>query len=227
MTMNEHTRRSYDEQLQHLTDLILQMGGHLRELVLDTKDALRERDKQNVKDAKATDKEINALDLKIEEEATVILALQNPMAIDLRFVTSVLKITGMLERAGDLAKNTVKRSVRMGDFVPEENIAKMERMMDVLVEMLDLALKAFEEKDANKAIEVWKRDEEIDVLYAEIFQAMQTQMEQDPKKVEVCTQVVFSAKNIERLADYVTKLGKNVYYVAAGERPSKDMLKND
>lgn len=226
MTLSQHTRRSYDEQLQHLTNLILAMGKEVRSLLLnDTKQSFRLREEQRVQDAKAADKEINKLDREIEEEATIILALQNPMAIDLRFVTSVLKITGMLERMGDLAKNTVKRSVRMGDFAPEPVILKLERMVDTVVSMLDEALQSFNDKDDKLAIRVWRRDEEIDSLYHEIFTLMQKHMHSQPDNIEACTEVVFAAKNLERLADYITNLAKTVYYVVAGERPSKSMLK--
>ena len=98
---------------------------------------------------------------------------QNPLGIDLRFVTSVLKITGMLERAGDYAKNTVKRSVKMGEFTPEPVLQKLERMADIIVEMLDLALEAFAEKNTAKATAVWMRDQEIDDLYHDISTIMQ------------------------------------------------------
>ncbi len=226
MTLSQHTVSSYDEQLQNLLKLILDMGGEVRKMVHAAKQSFRSRDEQQVSDAKAADKHINRLDLQIEEEATIVLALQNPMAIDLRFVTSVLKITGMLERAGDLSKNTVKRSVKMGTFAPEPVIAKLERMADVIVEMLDSALDAFAEKNMQKAIAVWKRDEEIDELYHEIFGMMQKDMETNPGNVIACTHVVFAAKNLERLADYVTNFAKTVYYIAAGKRPDKAILKN-
>ncbi|MGE0754448.1 MAG: phosphate signaling complex protein PhoU [Alphaproteobacteria bacterium] len=226
MTTNPHTRRSYDEQLEHLTHLILSMGTEVRKLIVDAGESFRVREEQRVKDAKAADKEINKLDLQIEEEATIILALQNPLAIDLRFVTAVLKITGMLERMGDLAKNTVKRSVRMGSFAPEPVMVKLEEMVATVVDMLDEALECFEQKDEKLAIEVWKRDEEIDKLYHDIFEAMQKEMQRNPADVEACTQVVFAAKNMERLADYITNMTKTVYYIVAGERPSKSMLKD-
>lgn len=225
MNLSHHTLRSYDSQLQHLMQLILDMGGEVKKMVHAAKGSFRSRTAQQVTDAKAADKHINDLDHQIEEEATVVLALQNPMAVDLRFVTSILKITGMLERAGDLAKNTVKRSVKMGDFAPEPVILQLERMSDIIVEMLMDALTAFQEKDTAKAIAVWKRDEEIDALYKEISNAMQREMEQTPGNVIACTHVVFAAKNLERLADYTTNIAKTVYYVTSGKRADKTLLK--
>lgn len=225
MNLSQHTLRSYDKQLQHLLSLILDMGGEVRSLVLEAKKSFRDRDESKVADAKAADKHINELDQRIEEEATVVLALQNPMAIDLRFVISIIKITGMLEHAGDLAKNTVKRSTRMGNVVPEAAIVKLEQMADIIVEMLDGALLSFAEKDTQKAALVWRRDKEIDALYHEVIDMMQQEMGKSAEHVMPCTHVVFAAKNLERLADYTTNLAKTVYYVTAGKRPDKATLK--
>jgi phosphate transport system protein len=225
MTLSHHTLRSYDAQLTHLLSLILEMGKEVGELILAAKRSFREREESQVADAKAADKHINELDLQIEEEATVVLALQNPMAIDLRFVISIIKITGMLEHAGDLAKNTVKRSVRMGSFAPEIAIIKLELMADIILEMLGGALAAFAEKDTGKAALIWRRDKEIDALYREIIEMMQTEMAAAAENVLPCTHVVFAAKNLERLGDYTTNLAKTVYYVTSGKRPDKATLK--
>lgn len=225
MQLGQHTLRSYDSQLQHLMQLILDMGGEVRNLIHAARASFRARTAEQVTEAKAADKHINELDHRIEEEATVVLALQNPMAVDLRYVTSVLKITGMLERAGDLAKNTVKRSVKMGDFAPEPVIIKLESMADIIVEMLEDALTAFNDKDNARAIGVWKRDEEIDALYHDIFTGMQKEMAEHPQNVIACTHVVFAAKNLERLADYTTNIAKTVYYVTSGKRADKALLK--
>ena len=224
-SLGHHTLRSYDKQLQHLLSLILEMGKEVKSQVLAAKNSFRAREESRVADAKTADKHINELDRQIEEEATVVLALQNPMAVDLRFVIAIIKITGMLEHAGDLAKNTVKRSIRMGDFAPEEVIVKLETMADIIAEMLDGALISFAEKDNQKAALVWRRDNEIDGLYREVVDMLQKEMSASADNVVPCTQIVFAAKNLERLADYTTSLAKTVYYVTAGKRPDKATLK--
>jgi phosphate transport system protein len=223
----QHTLRSYDAQLKHLLQLILDMGGEVRKMALASKAAFRSREESRATDAKAADKLINELDQKVEEEATIVLALHSPLAIDLRFVTSVLKITGMLERMGDLAKNTVKRSVKMGAYAPEPIIVKLERMADVVVEMLDEALLAFKTNDTQKAISVWRRDDEIDDLYHEVLRMIQKEMANVPDQVVASTHVVFAAKNMERLADYITNLAKTVYYISSGKRADKTVLKQE
>lgn len=225
MNLTQHTLRSYDQQLSALLTHVLDMGAEVRQSILAAKQSLRERDESKVADAKAADKHINALDRQIEDEATIILALQNPMAIDLRFVTSVLKITGILEQAGDLAKGTVKRSVKMGDYASETIIGKLERMADAIIDMLDLALVAVAEKSTDKAIDVWKRDDEVDTLYRDIIAAAQQDMTASPNRVAGGMQVVFAAKNLENLADLVTNLAKTVYYITSGQRADKAMLR--
>lgn len=226
MNLSQHTVRSYDEQLTRLLSLILAMGREVRKMVLAARASFRSPDEDRVAEAKAADRIINDLDQEIEDAATIVLALQNPMAVDLRFVTSVLKITGMLERAGDLAKNAVKRSTKMGAHVPPEVLNKLERMADINVEMLDSALEAFEQKDTFKATEVWRRDEEIDDLYHEVFTRMQQSMVSDPAHAMAATHVIFAAKNLERVADYTTNLAKTVYYVTSGKRVDKAYLKS-
>lgn len=225
MNLSQHTLRSYDKQLSHLLSLILDMGGEVRAQILAAKASFRSHDENRVAAAKAADKHINQLDVQIEEEATTILALQNPVAIDLRFVTSVLKITGMLEHAGDLAKNTVKRSVKLGDYAHEDATQKLEKMADVIIEMLDNVLAAFNEKDTQKAILVWKRDDEIDDLYHEILTLMLGDMSKSTQHVLPGTHIVFAAKNFERIADYLTSFAKTVYYVTSGKRADKATLK--
>ncbi len=225
MELAGHTLKAYDEQLSELESLILQMGARLRVLVLAVKHAVRARSREAVDAARAEDKELNRLELELEHAATVILALQNPLAIDLRFVTSALKISGVLERAGDLAKNTIKRTTGLGAYGSPEMLDKFDRMADVTVSMLDEALVAVKERNADKAIAVWKRDDEVDDLYHAIFQDVQREMQANPKAVEAGTHAVFMAKNIERIADYVTNLAKTVHYIVTGQPADKSLIR--
>lgn len=224
MNLNHHTLHTYDEQLQHLTRLILSLGDEVGKMVAASRESFRQPDEARVAEAKAADKHINALDGQIEEEATIVLALQNPMAVDLRFVTGVLKITGMLERAGELAKNTVKRSVKIGRPLPPSVLDNLEHMTRVIEEMLRDVLEAFAAKDTERALAVWRRDDEIDNLYRQIFKAMQKDMSSSPENVASGTHVVFAAKNLERIADYTTNIAKTVYYVTSGKRADKGLL---
>lgn len=226
MNLEAHTLKSYDGQLAQLSTLVARMVAELRKLVRASREAFRSRDEARIADAKAADKIINQLDVEIEEAAAVVLALQNPMAVDLRFVISVLKITGMLEQAGDMAKNTVKRSVRMGTYASEDAITRLEKMADVIDELLSDALTAFETRDVGLATQVWKRDDEIDDLYKEVITLMQEEIAGSKDRIAPCTHVMFAAKNLERLADYATNLAKTVYYINSGKRADKSILQD-
>lgn len=226
MELGHHTLKAYDQQLSQLLDLILDMGGHVRELVLACKRSLRERSPELAASAKAMDQKINALELKLEDAATVTLALQNPLAIDLRFVTSALKISGILERAGDLAKNTVKRSVQLGEHEADAAIAELEKMADHVVLMLDAALDSVSTRNAAKAISVWKHDDAVDDIYRGVFKNTLADMQRNPQTIPAATHLLFMAKNLERLADYVTNLAKTVHYVVTGKAPDKSLIRD-
>lgn len=222
-----HTLTSYDRQLEHLTGSILEMGVLVREMILIARQALVERDPALVDLAIARDKEINRFDHKIEQQATVVLALQNPMAVDLRYVTSALKIAVSLERMGDLAKNTAKRSVRLGDYRPQGITERIGAMVDIVVSMLDDALAAVKARSVEQATEVWQRDDEVDAMYHDILTSMQEAMVNDPPHILSGTHLVFAAKNFERLADYATKIAKTVHYVISGQPANKQALLNN
>lgn len=226
MILPSHTLKAYDEKLEELLSLILEMGGLVQKMVLDAKTAVSQRDPKLGEAARDFDRRINDLDSRIEEAATLILALQNPMAIDLRFVTSAIKIASILERAGDLAKNIIQRSPKLGNDMPPAVIARLEEMADIAASMLAESMEAVKAQDQRKAADVWKRDDVVDEHYHQIFAAMQQEMLEHPQNISAYTHVVFAAKNFERVADYATNLAKTVYYVASGTRPDKATLQS-
>lgn len=223
--MNNHTLSSYDRQLDQITQYILDMGGRVKKLLEMSKTSLSEPAQELVDAAKALDKEINSLEYKLENQATVVLALQNPMAVDLRFVTSALKVAGALERAGDLAKNTVKRSFRVGKHPVPGCLDKLESMVDIIITMLDDAISAIQSRDPKKAIQVWKRDDQVDDLYHDVLALMQKEMGVNTDSITACTHMMFAAKNFERIADYATDIAKTVHYIASGKPADKALLK--
>lgn len=223
--MGEHALSVYDRKLQKLTDSTIRMGELAGEMIQIARMAVLAKDDTILDQARAKDKEVNALDQEIEQQATAILGLQNPMAADLRHVTSAIKIAGALERVGDLAKNITKRSLQMGDYRPQKTIAKMSTMVDIIISMINEALDAFKNHNAAKATAVWRQDDEVDALYDEIFSTMQEEMKAEPEKVASCTHLIFAAKNLERMADYATRIAKTVHYVTSGQPVNKATLR--
>lgn len=218
--------KSYNEQLQQLTQSIVSMGNLVGEMIgiaLQSLSAKEDAFKDKVRDI---DREVNALDRSINEQATMMLAYRSPMGDDLRFVTTAFGIASDLERAGDLAKNITKRSLKVGDYLPTHVLENMGHMVDIILSMLRDALIAIETRNPQQAIAVWKRDKQVDDFYHTILRSLQEEMQQVPGSVESATHFIFAGKNFERIADYATSLARTVYYVTTGTQASKDVLKS-
>jgi phosphate transport system protein len=201
------------------------MGALVRQMIATALESLTAKDDALKEKVRELDKEVNALDRSINEQATMMLALRSPMGDDLRFVTSALGIASDLERTGDLAKNTTKRSMKLGDYTPTKVLESLNQMVEIALSMFDEALVAIETRNPEQAIGVWRRDKKVDDYYHEILRALQEEMQKHPEAIESATHFVFAAKNFERIADYATSLARTVYFVTTGKQASKDVLK--
>jgi len=219
------TFQSYNEQLQQLTKSILAMGALVKEMIEAAFESLTAKDDAHKEHVRDLDKQVNALDRSINEQATTMLAFRSPMGDDLRFVTSALGIASDLEHAGDLAKNTTKRSLKLGNYTPTKVTTPLGGMINIIIAMISDALTAVEKRDPELAIEVWRRDKQVDDLYHEILKALQEEMQKNPDMIEAITHLVFANKNFERIADYTTSLARTVYYVTTGKQAAKELLK--
>ena len=169
--------QSYNAQLQQLTRSILTMGGLVKDMISTALQSLTAKDDALKEQVRELDRQVNALDRQVSEQATMMLAFRSPMGDDLRFVTSALRIASDLERAGDLARNTTKRSMKLGDYAPTSVLLSLQKMVDIVSSMVGDALTAIETRNPNLAIAVWKRDKQVDDLYHEILRALQTEMQ--------------------------------------------------
>lgn len=222
--ITNHTLSKYDHKLQELKDAFLDMGELVKGSMLLTQQTLTDRQPDLYAKIKENDKKINLLDDKIEELVTQIIALMNPMAMDLRFITSALKVSLYLERAGDLAKNTTKRLSRLEIEIPTQVKTMLEELIKVDIRMLEAALEAVKNSDADQAIHVWKSDDEADDLCKNILEGLRHHMTLTPNEAPHLVDIMFAAKNLERFADYATNLAKTVHYVLTGEKPKKNLL---
>ncbi len=217
--------QSYNNQLQELTRSILDMGNLVQQMIAAAHESLTAKTDALKDQVRELDQRVNALDRSVSEQATLMLALRSPMGDDLRFVTSALRIASDLERAGDLAKNTTKRSLKLGDFNPAEVLGSLGRMVEITRSMVGDALTAIETRNPEQALSVWKRDKQVDDLYHEILRGLQEEMQKHPEAIESATHFVFAAKNFERIADYATSLARTVHNVTTGTPPGKEVLK--
>jgi phosphate transport system protein len=189
------------------------MASRSEEQVRDALAAVKRRDAQAAQHSIERDREIDALELDIEERAIALLARRQPMATDLRTLISTLKISNDLERVGDHAVNIAQCAKRLAEAVPLPNLSELDRMADVSTEMLRDAIAAFIDRDADLAREVCRRDDQVDRYNDSVFRVMLAEMSRNPNALVAALQMMLVARNLERIADLATNLGEDVIYI--------------
>jgi phosphate transport system protein len=216
--MADHILKRFDEDLEKLNAAINEMGGLTESQFAKALDAVRERDTGLAEQVIATDARVDALDIQVQQQTVQLLALRQPMAVDLRVVLSSIKIAAALERIADYAKNTAKRSIVLAQSnSPASAVAGIDRLGRLVRTALKDVLDAFAEEDVVKAHDVWQRDEEIDQVYTGLFRELLTYMMEDPRNITACTHLLFMAKNIERAGDHITNIAELVSFRKTGK----------
>jgi phosphate transport system protein len=170
---------------------------------------------------------VDELEREIGEQVVRVMALRQPVAMDLRLVLGSLRIAGDLERSADYAKNVAKRAVALAQLPILRPVHAIPRMGTVVREMLKDVLDAFAARDVAKAVAVWNRDEELDEMHGSLFRELVTYMMEDPRNITGSTHLLFVAKNIERIGDHATNIAETIHYIVkgtplSGERPKGD-----
>ncbi len=215
--MPEHTLKRFDEELEKLNSTISEMGGLTENQLSQCLLALRTRDSELAERIIAADPRIDALDVAIQEQTVRLLALRQPMAVDLRVILSSIRISASLERIADYAKNTAKRALVLNSSgAPPNAVAGIDRLGRLVRGALSDVLDAFAHGDVAKARAVWERDEDIDQVYTGLFRELLTYMMEDPRTITACTHLMFMAKNIERAGDHVTNIAELVAFRTTG-----------
>lgn len=207
------TSRHFDQELQELRELLLRMASRAEEQVREALTAVKRRDAQAAYHSIERDREVDALELEIEERAINLLARRQPMASDLRTLISTLKISNDLERVGDHAVNIAQCARRLAEALPMPNLLELDRMADVSTEMLRDAIAAFIERDADLAREVCRRDDQVDRYNDSVFRVMLAEMSRHPNGIVAALQMMLVARNLERIADLATNLAEDVIYI--------------
>jgi phosphate transport system protein len=215
--MHMQLRREFDTELQSLKKQILTMGGTVEAMVADSITALVTRDSQMAEAVMHRDRDVDRMEMEIDELATRILALRQPTAGDLRVVISALKITTDLERTGDLSVNIAERVVELNQEPPIKPYIDIPRMVDLVRGMMSKALDCFMTGDADRAREVLVGDQEVDDLNAQVFRELLTYMLEDPRTIKRATASIFIAKYLERIADHATNVAEEVIFAAKGK----------
>jgi phosphate transport system protein len=207
----------FDEELMQLKQTILRMGAMVENALKDSVRALVERDDDLAKSVIEKDHQINALDVEIDEESIRLIALRQPCAGDLRFITTAMKITTDLERMGDLAVNIAERALELNREPILKPYIDIPRMREVAQGMVRDALDAFVRRDRKLATDVIMRDDEVDDLKHSVLRELLFFMIQDPTTASRAMKISFVAQYLERFADHATNLAEMVIYLVAGK----------
>ena len=217
MATTGHTLKAFDEDLDRLRALISEMGGLAEHAIRESMRCLVERDVDGASAIVEDDKKIDALEVETEKRAVQLIALRAPMAADLRDIVAALKISSVVERIGDYAKNISRRVPLLDNLANIEPLSLLPEMARIATEMVHNVLVAFVERDAEAAIRVIERDRAVDDFYNSIFRTLLTFMMENPQNISQSTHLLFVAKNVERVGDHSTNIAEIVYYAATGE----------
>ena len=206
-------RHHFEEELQILKNRLLNMGALVEERVHDATNALIERRLDTAERIITSDQDVNELQIEIDERCLRLLALQQPMASDLRLITAAMKINADLERIGDQAVNIAEQAVRVLAHPPLKPIIDLPRMAEIAERMTRESLDAFVRKDAKLARAILARDDEVDQLKDQVFRVLLTYMMADPGTIERALGLILVSRHLERIADHATNIAEDVIFV--------------
>ncbi|HEX7732219.1 MAG TPA: phosphate signaling complex protein PhoU [Rhodanobacter sp.] len=226
-TSKEHIIKSYDDELARLTGELVRMGELAVSQLEAAIDVVERRDERAAQHVVGNDDAIDLLEQEISHDVVRLLALRAPMAGDLRNVFAALRIAADIERIGDYAANVAKRSIPLSMAAPIHPTSGLAHLAELAASEVREVLRAYRDRDAERAYQVWKDDVELDDAYTGYFRQLLTYMMEDPRNITPCTHLLFMAKNIERIGDHATNIAENVWYQVTGEPLTAQRNKRD
>ena len=217
MTDREHTSKHYEQQLRTLKDKLLLMSHSAEQMIADAIKALVDRRPSLAEEVIKKDDELDKLELEIDNLCYEVLALEQPVARDLRFIATALKIVRDLERIGDTAVNIAERSRELISEPELKRLIDLPRMADAAQRILKNSLDAFVNSDAELAEQVIREDDIIDDTYEQIFRELLTYMMQDPGYISRALKLIFIAKHLERVGDHSANIAEMVIFLVRGQ----------
>lgn len=224
----EHIVKSFDQELEKLRRSIVQMGGLAESQLEAAIQSIVRRDATLAAQVVQADTRLDEYEQQVNGETVRLLALRQPMATDLREIVSSFKIASDLERIGDYSANIAKRAMTLSQTPAVRPATTIPRMGRLVQEIIKEVLDAYTERDVQKALDAWGRDEEVDDLYTSLFRETLTYMMEDPRNISPCTHLLFIAKNIERIGDHATNIAETIHFLVKGKvirevRPKGDV----
>ena len=220
----KHPRAEFDRDLRLLQDELLALGSMAEKAVAKAVEALRTRDLTMSQQVVRDDDAIDAKRAELEERAVDLIAIQQPVASDLRMLIAAMHVSMELERIGDYAEGIGKISLMMGDQPPIKPLVDIPRMAEKSTAMLRSSLDALVNHDVDRAYQVLRDDDEVDALYDQVYRELLLIMVQDPKVIERGTYLLWASHDLERIADRATNIAEQVIYLVTGKRPDPSQV---
>jgi phosphate transport system protein len=208
--------RHRDQEFEKIRQTLLRMGGLVERMISEAMASLVERDTSRAQAVIRTDSEVDQIEKELDDACHAVLALQQPTAVDLRFLVAVMKIANDLERMGDSAVNVGQAVEVLNQEPPLKPYIDLPRLAKITQEMVREALDCFVRRDARAAYEVTRRDDEVDGLYKQLFRELLTYMIEDPRTVTRALHLLLIARNYERIADHATNIAEDVVFYVEG-----------
>jgi phosphate transport system protein len=226
--MPQHTTHAFDDDLRKLDVKISEMGDLGLKQITQATQALETHDVALAAAVITADDQVDVLQRQVEEHAVITIARRQPMGSDLREIVGSLRVANDLERIGDLAENIAKRVMLLkGEPHIDELMLQFQRMAHLVLDQLTQVLQSYERRDVGQALDVWRKDQEIDAMNSSLFREALTYMMEDARNITLCTHLLFCAKNLERIGDHITNIAETVYYIVEGSPLSEARPKAD
>lgn len=206
-----------EEEINKLKKMLFEMATSVEEMIAKSVKALEENNMILAEEVIKSDQNVNQMEVDIDNQCIRILALYHPEAEDLRTVTMIMKINNDLERIGDHAVNIAEMTQSLADKPPVKPLIDIPKMADKAIEMLQESLDSFVNKDAELAVEVCKKDDEVDALEPQIVRELITYMISDPQTIDRALTLILIARGLERVADLATNIAEDTYYISSGK----------
>lgn len=219
----EEVRKSYTEKLNELKNEVEEMGRISTDAISLAIDSLVELDEEKIKKVEELDRQIYRYDRDIEEKGLNLIALQAPVASDLRMIGTCLKIITDLDRIGRYSKDITKVTKRLTGEPHMKKLISIPNMAELTIEMVDLSVKAFMKEDEDMIDEIYEKEEKVDAYYDETFREILTYMMEDSNNITKGTQYVLVIRYLERIADHACNIAERVVYMETGERVEHEL----
>ncbi len=210
-------RKTFEHEIQQVKDEVLLLGSMVEHAIIASVESMKKRDIKGSEKIIEQDREINKKRFEIEKQVMILIATQQPMAHDLRLLASILEIISELERIGDYAKGIANINVRMGEEPLLKPLIDVPRMAKIGADMLHRALTSFVNEDVEAAKAIPIEDDEVDALYNQVYRELMLIIIQDPKSIERANWLLWTAHNLERVADRVTNICERTLFIVTGE----------